>query len=198
MRQRTVTAVASLGAAIALVVISACGQPKPPVAVPPPAPPPPVVVDNHPPPPPPPPPYEVPPPVPPPPALPTEEEIFARTSLEALNSQHPLDDVFFEYDKSDMSDAARAALQKDSAWMKKWTSTRVTIEGHADSRGTAEYNLALGERRGAAARDYLVSLGIDVSRISVVSKGKEQPFCAEETESCWSQNRRGHFIVVVK
>ena len=72
------------------------------------------------------------------------------------------------------------------------------IEGHADSRGTNEYNLALGERRASSAKDYLVSLGIAGSRISVVTKGEEQPFCTEETEACWAQNRRGHFIVTAK
>jgi peptidoglycan-associated lipoprotein len=79
--------------------------------------------------------------------------------------------------------------------MKKRTTSKVLIEGHADSRGTNEYNLALGERRADVVRDYLVSLGVATDRISIVSKGEEQPFCTEETESCWQQNRRGHFIV---
>jgi peptidoglycan-associated lipoprotein len=74
----------------------------------------------------------------------------------------------------------------------------VTIEGHADSRGTSEYNLALGERRASAARDYLVTLGVPATRMNVVSMGEEQPFCTEETESCWSQNRRGHFVITAK
>lgn len=71
-------------------------------------------------------------------------------------------------------------------------STRVTVEGHADSRGTSEYNLALGERRATAVRDYLVSLGVDSARVNMVSMGEEQPVCREEAESCWAQNRRGH------
>jgi peptidoglycan-associated lipoprotein len=74
----------------------------------------------------------------------------------------------------------------------------VLVEGHADSRGTAEYNLALGERRATAVRNYLVNLGIPADRIQVVSKGKEAPFCAEENESCWQQNRRGHFVFTAK
>lgn len=119
-------------------------------------------------------------------------------SLEELNAQKPLDDVFFLYDKSDLSETARTSLQKDSDWMKKWASTHVKVEGHADSRGTSEYNLALGERRASAVRDYLVSLGIDAARISVVSLGEEQPFCTEENEACWSQNRRGHFDITAK
>src|SRR5262249_19791587 len=76
--------------------------------------------------------------------------------------------------------------------------TVIMIEGHCDSRGTNEYNLALGERRATATRDYLVSLGVPVARINIVSKGEEQPFCTEETEACWQQNRRGHFIITAK
>ena len=92
----------------------------------------------------------------------------------------------------------RSALQKDADWMKRWTSTVVTVEGHCDSRGSSEYNLALGNRRANAVKDYLVSLGVPGGRVTVVSKGKEQPFCSEENESCWQQNRRGHFLVTAK
>jgi len=119
-------------------------------------------------------------------------------SLEELNAKQPLQDVFFDYDKSTLRDEGRAALQKNTEWLKRWGSTRITIEGHCDSRGTAEYNLALGERRAAATRDYLVSLGIPADRVMAVSKGKEQPFCFQENEDCWQQNRRGHFIVTAK
>jgi len=179
----------------ALILVAACH--KKPVVVPPQPPPVPPIVDNRQPPPPPP-PARPPEPVPPQPPPPTEEEIFARMSLMDLNAKKPLDDVFFEYDKSDLSAAARSSLQKDADWMKRWTSTKVTVEGHADSRGTNEYNLALGERRANAARDYVVSLGIAAARLSVVSKGEDQPFCTEENESCWHENRRGHFIVTAK
>ena len=82
--------------------------------------------------------------------------------------------------------------------LKRWTSTQVTVEGHCDSRGSAQYNLGLGSRRASAVKDYLMSLGVPASRLTVVSKGKEQPFCTDETESCWQQNRRGHFIVTAK
>lgn len=82
--------------------------------------------------------------------------------------------------------------------LRAWPSTRITVEGHCDSRGTAEYNLALGERRAAAARSYLIGLGISSNRVSTVSKGEGQPFCPEESESCWQQNRRGHFIITAK
>jgi peptidoglycan-associated lipoprotein len=151
-------------------------------------------------PPPPPPPNRPPPPPPPPPAPAplSEDEGFARKSLEELNAEKPLGDVFFDLDRSDLKDEGRAALQKDSEWMRRWASTKVTVEGHCDSRGTTEYNLALGERRAAAVKAYLVSLGIGADRVLTISKGKEQPFCTEENESCWSQNRRGHFIITAK
>jgi peptidoglycan-associated lipoprotein len=97
-----------------------------------------------------------------------------------------------------LSDAARASLQKNSDWMRRWTSTVVTVEGHADSRGTSEYNLALGDRRASAVRDYLAGLGVAATRVNVVSIGEEQPTCTAETEACWSQNRRGHFVITAK
>lgn len=133
-----------------------------------------------------------------PPAVPTEDEIFASKSLEALNAEQPLAHVAFDYDSYSLSEQARAALEANAAWMRRWPSTKVSIEGHADSRGTNEYNLALGDRRAAAARDYLVSLGIAASRLAAVSKGEEQPFCREETDSCWAQNRRGYFVITAK
>jgi peptidoglycan-associated lipoprotein len=145
------------------------------------------------------------PPAPPPPAPPpetprslTEEEIFAAKSLEQLNAERPLGDVYFDLDRSTIRDDARGFLQKNAEWMKRWAATRVTVEGHCDSRGTAEYNIALGNRRASATRDYLVSLGVPGDRVTAISKGKEQPFCTEETESCWAQNRRGHFIITAK
>jgi peptidoglycan-associated lipoprotein len=164
--------------------------------VPPPAPQPaPPVAETPAPPPPPPPPA---PPAPPAPAPLSEDEVFARKSLEELNAEKPLGDVFFDLDRSELKDEGRAALQKDSEWMRRWASTKVTVEGHCDSRGTTEYNLALGERRAAAVKTYLVSLGVAADRVLTVSKGKEQPFCSEENEGCWSQNRRGHFIITAK
>jgi peptidoglycan-associated lipoprotein len=128
----------------------------------------------------------------------TEDQIFAQTTLDQLNAQKPIGDAFFDFDKYNIRDDARGTLEKDADWMKRWTSTKVTVEGHCDSRGTAEYNLALGERRANAVKDYLVSLGIAADRITTVSKGKEQPFCSEENEDCWAQNRRGHFIITAK
>jgi peptidoglycan-associated lipoprotein len=119
-------------------------------------------------------------------------------TLDELNAKRPLEDVFFDYDKADLTDGARATLQKNAAWLTRWTSTRITVEGHADSRGTSEYNLALGERRAASARDYLTSLKVAADRITIVSMGEEQPQCREENEACWSRNRRGHFVITAK
>jgi peptidoglycan-associated lipoprotein len=181
-------------AVVLVTLVAACGKKQPPVT-PPPAPPPPVVTQEAPPPPPP--AAKPPAPAPVPPA-PTEEEIFARMSLAELNAKKPLDDINFEYDKADLTDRARASLQKNAGWLGKWTSTKILVEGHADSRGTNEYNLALGERRAAAVRDYLVTLGVPAARMSIVSKGEEQPLCTEEAEPCWAQNRRAHFEITAK
>jgi len=130
--------------------------------------------------------------------VPTPDEIWAAKSVADLNNEHVLADVNFDYDVADLTDAARSVLQKDADYMRQHSSLRITVEGHADSRGTNEYNLALGERRASAVRDYLVGLGIAVARISIVSKGEEEPLCRDEIESCWSQNRRGHPVITEK
>jgi len=130
--------------------------------------------------------------------VPTEEEIFARMSLGELNEKSPLVDVYFAYDLSELSEPTRAALQKAADWLRRFTSTRVMVEGHADSRGTNEYNLALGERRANSVRDYLVSLGIPAARLTIVSKGEEDPVCREEADACYEKNRRAHFVFTGK
>ena len=119
-------------------------------------------------------------------------------SLEELNGSSPLEAVFFELDQSEVLPAGQAVLQRNAEWMERWGSTRVIVEGHCDERGTNEYNLALGERRAAAVRDYLVSLGIATNRIETTSRGEESPFCMESTDGCWAQNRRGQFMVTAK
>jgi peptidoglycan-associated lipoprotein len=187
-RLRRLVSVLAVGSAIAIAA-AGCHK-KVPVA--PPAPPPPPTAPAQPPPPPPPP---APTPAPPPRPL-TDEEIFSRKSLDELTRE--LSDVYFDLDQSDIRDDARALLSKDADWLKKWTSTQITVEGHCDSRGSAEYNLALGSRRATAVKDYLVNLGVAAGRVTVVSKGKEQPFCSDENEACWQQNRRGHFLVTAK
>jgi len=97
-----------------------------------------------------------------------------------------------------LRDDARSVLQRDAAWLAKWPQTRIRIDGHCDERGTAEYNLALGDRRAATVRDYLTELGVKAERIQMRTLGKEAPFCRDEGESCWSQNRRGHFEITDK
>jgi peptidoglycan-associated lipoprotein len=135
----------------------------------------------------------------PPPAITeTEEEIFARKTLEDLNAEKHLAPVFFELDVATIAPSYRDVLQKNAEWLKRWPSVRVTIEGHCDARGTAEYNLALGDRRARSVSSYLMSLGIAGDRLTPVSKGKEQPTCSEHNESCWQQNRRGQFIITAK
>jgi len=182
-------------ALVSAVVLAAAGcHKKAPAAVPAPPPAPPPAAPATPPPPPPPPP---PAPAPTPPPL-TEEEIFARKSLEQLNAERPLDDVYFDLDQSSVREDAKPRLQKDADWLKRWTSTQITVEGHCDSRGSSEYNLGLGSRRATAVKDYLTSLGVSAGRMTVVSKGKEAPACADENESCWQQNRRGHFVITAK
>jgi peptidoglycan-associated lipoprotein len=119
-------------------------------------------------------------------------------TLAQLNEKRPLGDVFFDLDESVIRDDGRAALAKNAEYLKRWTSTRISVEGHCDERGTTEYNLGLGERRANAVRDYLVGLGIATDRIATISKGKESPFCTDSGEACWQQNRRGHFIFTAK
>jgi peptidoglycan-associated lipoprotein len=101
------------------------------------------------------------------------------------------DRIFFEYDKSDVDDRARATLQKQAAWLQRFGGVTMIVEGHADERGTREYNLALGARRAQSVKDYLASLGVSAARLDTISYGKERPVCVESNEACWSQNRRG-------
>jgi peptidoglycan-associated lipoprotein len=104
-------------------------------------------------------------------------------------------DAYFDYDSADIRPDARTALQKSAEFLKSYPNTRVTIEGHCDERGSTEYNLALGQRRANAVKEYLVSLGIPADHLSTTSWGKEKPFCTEATEACYAQNRRGHFTL---
>ena len=178
-------------ALLIIVVMASCSRRTPPPAPPPPAPPP--AATPPPPPPPPPPPAPAPPPAP----L-TEDEIFSQKSLADLNAEMPLGDAFFDYDMFAIRDDARGVLQKNADYLQRWASTRVTIDGHADSRGTNEYNLGLGDQRANAVKDYLASLGIAADRMLAVTRGEESPQCTEEEEACWQRNRRGHFIFTAK
>ncbi|HEY6085306.1 MAG TPA: peptidoglycan-associated lipoprotein Pal [Nitrospira sp.] len=120
------------------------------------------------------------------------EEIRAE---QAASSAAGLRDVFFGYDSWTISEEGRQALSRDAEWMKSNPSAAVKVEGHCDERGTAAYNLVLGEKRAKAVRNYLVELGIGANRLSVVSYGKERPFCNDHAESCYQQNRRGHLVI---
>ena len=175
------------------LTVGACGKKTPPVT---PAPPPaaaPAPEPTKPAPP----PAPTPAPAPAPRAL-TEDEIFEKATVDELNKQGILTDAFFALDSVELNQESRGTIQKNSEYLKRRMSTKIMVEGHADSRGTNEYNLALAERRAGAVRDYLVSLGIAADRITIVSKGEEAPFCTEESESCWQQNRRGHFLFTAK
>ncbi|MDE3219968.1 MAG: peptidoglycan-associated lipoprotein Pal [Nitrospirota bacterium] len=114
---------------------------------------------------------------------------------QAASSAAGLRDVLFGYDSWTISEEGRQALTRDAEWMKSNPSAQVKVEGHCDERGTADYNLVLGEKRAKAVRNYLVELGIGANRLSVVSYGKERPFCQEHAESCYQQNRRGHLAL---
>src|SRR5262249_35051303 len=147
-----------------------------------------------------------PPPAPPPraaaaPAAPralTDEELFSRESLDALNAARPLADAYFDYDQTALRDDARVALERNAQWLNRWKSTKITVQGQCDERGSPEYNLALGDERAKTVKNYLTSLGVAESRIAVVSLGKESPVCTDASENCWSQNRRGHFVITAK
>ena len=130
----------------------------------------------------------------------TEESMTTAAMVEAAapvpGSQEDLvinvgDRVFFEFDKSVITASAEKTLKRQAAWMRKHSTVTVTIEGHADERGTREYNLALGERRAVSVKNFLVALGVESRRIATISYGKERPDALGHTEAAWSQNRRG-------
>jgi peptidoglycan-associated lipoprotein len=114
---------------------------------------------------------------------------------DASGENGPLTDVLFDYDQARLSDEARGILEKHALWLQNHRSAKVSIEGHCDERGTVDYNLALGEQRARAARDYLVNLGVAGERLTTVSYGKERPLDPASNESAWRKNRRAHFVV---
>jgi peptidoglycan-associated lipoprotein len=130
------------------------------------------------------------PPPPPPPSGPSVSE----TTLEQMFSGQ-VQDVYFDFDKSDIRADAQTALAHDAEFLKQHPEISFTIAGHCDERGSEEYNLGLGDRRATAAKSYLINLGIPASRISTISYGKDRPFCTEHTEDCWQQNRRDHLTL---
>jgi peptidoglycan-associated lipoprotein len=113
----------------------------------------------------------------------------------AVPAASPLKDVFFDFDKAEVREDQKAALSEDVGWLKANARVKITVEGHCDERGTAEYNLGLGERRAKGVKDYLVDGGIAADRIATISYGKERPFVLGHDESAWKWNRRGHFVI---
>ncbi len=133
---------------------------------------------------------------PPPPEPEVEEAVMETEPVDERDMKIPvLGDVFFTYDSSKLTSEAKRALQKNATQLKDASEADVTIEGHCDERGTIAYNLALGERRAKAAKDYIVSLGVPAKRVKVISYGKERPFDPGHNEAAWSKNRRAHFVV---
>jgi peptidoglycan-associated lipoprotein len=179
--------------AVSLAAAAACGKKAPPVARP--APPPPTTASTTP----------TPPPAPPDPmrepivpAEPVRDDAIASASLDDLNRNSPLKPVFYELDSSDVSPVGQKVLDENATLLKRYPAWAITIEGHCDERGTAEYNLALGERRAVAARAYLVAQGISGDRLRIVSYGKEFPFDPGHDESAFAKNRRAHFVITAK
>lgn len=131
----------------------------------------------------------------------SDDELAARfgsMTLAELNALMPLADPFFDFDKSNLRPDALASLDKDVAWLNRFPSVRVQIQGQADPRGTHEYNLRLGQRRSTAVRNYLVRQGIAANRLTAISLNASQLYCTESTEECWQINRRTHFVITAK
>lgn len=185
---------------IAAIVVTGCSrrqkgavatpQPAPPTATTQPAPVPPAppsprgdqrVVDNQ-----------------PAPTTALADEALDGRNLEELNRDSPLQPAFFQLDSSDLDDSARSVVAGNADVLKRNPRWSITIEGHCDERGTAEYNLALGERRALAAKNYLISLGVADARIRTVSYGDETPFDRGHTDEAWARNRRAHFVISSK
>lgn len=127
------------------------------------------------------------------PPVAAEERPVASPS--AQSSAAGLADVYFEFDKADITAAARTALEQNAKWILGRGNVQLRVEGHGDERGTNEYNLALGERRAGAVKRVLVALGVPAANLSTITYGEEQPVCREHDESCWAKNRRAHLAL---
>jgi peptidoglycan-associated lipoprotein len=126
------------------------------------------------------------------------EDAIANRSLDDLNRDSPFKPVFFPLDSAELDDAGRTVASANAQVLRKYATWVITVEGHCDERGTAEYNLALGERRAVAVKTYLVSIGISPDRMRTVSYGKEFPFDPGHDEAAWTKNRRAHFVITAK
>lgn len=113
-----------------------------------------------------------------------------------LENQDVFEDIYFDFDEYDIRDDAKSVLDRIASWLLKHDYAKILIEGHCDIRGTNEYNLALGDRRAKSTRDYLVALGVASNRIEMLSYGEEKQLCTDDTEDCWTKNRRAHFVVL--
>jgi peptidoglycan-associated lipoprotein len=192
MLMRRLTAV--IAAVLLIAALGACAKKTPPVARP--IPPPPAGGDPGAGPPGPPTPVAEPQPIPPEPTIAADD--IGTKDIDEINRNSPFQPVFFAFDQFDIDAAGQQALHANAEILRKYPSWVITLEGHADERGTAEYNLALGERRALAARNFLVSLGVPADRLRTVSYGKEFPFDPGHTEEAWAKNRRAHFVVTSK
>jgi peptidoglycan-associated lipoprotein len=123
-------------------------------------------------------------------------EVAKSEEAETAGQEGIFKDIHFDFDKYNIQDTYRSELKSIADWMRKDSAAKLSIEGHCDERGTNEYNLALGDRRAKAVKDYLVSLGVPSSRLDTISYGEEKPLCSEHTEECWAKNRRAHFVVL--
>ncbi|OGD28720.1 MAG: peptidoglycan-associated lipoprotein [Candidatus Aminicenantes bacterium RBG_13_63_10] len=128
----------------------------------------------------------------------SEEEVFLSKSLDQVNQERPLAAIFFDFDEYNLREDAKPVLEQNASWLKKFKTAKVLIEGHCDERGTEDYNLALGEKRAKSAYDFLSSLGVEPSRIKIISYGKSQPLDPGHDESSWQMNRRAQFLVIEK
>ena len=124
-----------------------------------------------------------------------QPEAPVHISVDELNRKGYVRDAFFDYNQYEIRPDQRDTLTKDGAWLRERPTVKILIEGHCDERGTAQYNMALGQQRAEAVKDYLVQLGIDPARIQIISYGKERPFVTGHDERAWAQNRRDHFLV---
>ncbi|MCU0275273.1 MAG: peptidoglycan-associated lipoprotein Pal [Acidobacteria bacterium] len=128
----------------------------------------------------------------------SEEELFQQKSLEELNRDQILKRINFDFDKYEIRDDMKAILQANANWLLKFPSVEVLIEGHCDERGTIEYNIALGEKRAEAARNYLASLGLNAAKVKIISYGKSKPLIPGVDEASYFQNRRAEFVITKK
>jgi peptidoglycan-associated lipoprotein len=128
----------------------------------------------------------------------SEEELFQQKSLEELNKDQILKRIHFDFDKYTIRDDMKPVIQANANWLLKFASVEILIEGHCDERGTIEYNIALGEKRAEAAKNYIASLGMNPAKIKIISYGKSKPLVPGVDEETYFQNRRAEFVITKK